>query len=55
MTTAPDTDKPECAATVVAGTATQPQRFVVYEGDDVDAAQASGQWVSAEQVAEVRR
>jgi hypothetical protein len=55
MTEAYDTDKPECAATVVAGTGTQPQRFVVYVGDDTDAAQASGQWVSAEQVAEVKR
>lgn len=31
---------------VAAGTATQPQRFVVGEGDSVDEIQASGEWIA---------
>lgn len=42
-------------AFVAAGTATQPQRFVIAEGETADDAQASGAWVSAANPSEVRR
>jgi hypothetical protein len=42
--------------TVVApGTATQPQRLLVGEGETVDAMQASGAWLASDTSIEVRR
>jgi hypothetical protein len=45
----------ELSAFVAPGTASQPQRFVIGAGDDVDAAQASGAWLATDTPAEVRR
>jgi len=36
-----------------AGTATQPQRFVIGEGETVDDAQGSGAWLTSDTVVEV--
>lgn len=43
-------------AFVASGTATQPQRYMVGDGDTVDECQASGAWLSidADSVAEVQ-
>ena len=42
--------------TFVAGaTATQPQRFVIAEAEDIDAAQASGKWIAGVPPVEVQR
>lgn len=38
-----------------AGTASQPQRLVIFNGDDIDEAQASGQWISSNLVNELQR
>lgn len=43
----------EVRSFVTAETGTQPQRFVVAEGD-ADAAQESGRWLAAARPAEVR-
>ena len=42
-------------AFIRAGSATQPQRFVVGDGKDLDAAQASGAWLATDAPAEVER
>jgi len=42
-------------AFVASGTATQPQRFVVAGADSLDAAQASGRWISSADPVEVRQ
>jgi len=43
----------DARATVVSGTASQPDRFVVYEGETLDAGQASGCWISSDGVVEI--
>lgn len=48
---APDPLTPHIAA----GTTTQPQRVILAETDDMDDAQASGEWVSATALVDVRR
>lgn len=40
---------------LAAGTASQPQRLVIFNGDDIDEAQASGQWISSNLVNELQR
>lgn len=46
---------PNSQSFIAAGSAAQPQRFVVGEGDTVDDAQASGAWLATDSPAEVRR
>jgi len=43
------------SAFVVAGTAVQPQRFVVGVGESVDQVQASGKWLASDTPVEVTR
>lgn len=52
---APPDDTPDLNAEIVAGTARQPQRLVITPATDVDAAQASGEWLAAANPAENRR
>lgn len=52
---APPDDTPDLHAEAVAGTARQPQRLVISAADDVDAAQASGEWIAAANPEENRR
>jgi len=42
-------------AFAISGTATQSQRFVVADADSLDAAQASGRWISSADPVEVRQ
>jgi len=40
---------------VARGTAHQPQRFVIGEGETVDEIQTSGAWIASDTVAEIKR
>jgi hypothetical protein len=40
---------------IAGGTATQPQRVVIGEGETIDEAQAAGTWLSSDNVVEVER
>jgi hypothetical protein len=41
-------------AFVAGGTVTQPQRYVIGDGDSLDDVQASGAWLASDTVREVR-
>jgi hypothetical protein len=45
----------DVSAFIVAGTATQPQRFVIGAGKTVDRAQVSGKWLASDTPVEVTR
>ena len=45
----------EVHTTQVSGNASQPTRFVVFRGETLDEAQASGQWIAAVSATEVSR
>ena len=45
----------EARAFVAAGTARQPQRFVIADAETLDGVQATGAWLASDTVREVRR
>jgi len=45
----------ELKSFLAGGTATQPRRLVVGEGETIDQAQASGRWLSSDKVVNVEQ